>query len=68
MTKTMHVDLKAGDHVIVGNAKIRLEKKSGQVARLVIEADDTTVIQNPTAARRSALQTSLEQSHGKHPV
>lgn len=62
--KKMHVDLKAGDHVIVGTAKIRLEKKSGQVARLVIETDDATVIQNPTAARRSALQTPLEPTHG----
>ncbi|MFG9301274.1 hypothetical protein [Pseudomonas aeruginosa] len=67
MTKKMSVDLRTGDVLLVGGAAIRLEKKSGQVARLVIEADEGTVIKNPSQARKSALQ-DLEHTHGQHPV
>lgn len=60
MTK-MHVDLKPGQALIVGDAVIRLEKKSGQVARLLIEADPNTQIKPP--ARMSAPE-SVENAHG----
>ncbi len=54
MTK-LHVDLKLGQVLVVGGAVIRLEKKSGQVARLLIEAAPDTPIKPPT--RMSAPQT-----------
>ena len=60
MTK-MHVDLKPGQALIVGNSVIRLEKKSGQVARLLIEADPDTPIKPP--ARTSAPEP-VENTHG----
>lgn len=60
MTK-MHVDLKPGQVLIVGGAAIRLEKKSGQVARLMIEAAPDTQIKPP--ARMSAPEP-LENTHG----
>jgi len=60
MTK-MHVDLKPGQALIVGDAVIRLEKKSGQVARLLIEATLDTPIKPP--ARMSAPE-SVENTHG----
>ena len=60
MTK-MHVDLKPGQALIVGDAVIRLEKKSGQVARLLIEAAPDTPIKPP--ARMSAPE-SVEKTHG----
>lgn len=60
MTK-MHVDLKPGQVLIVGGAAIRLEKKSGQVARLLIEAAPDTQIKPP--ARMSAPEP-LENTHG----
>ena len=60
MTK-MHVDLKPGQALIVGDAVIRLEKKSGQVARLLIEAAPDTQIKPP--ARMSAPEP-LENTHG----
>ena len=40
--KKMHVDLKLGQVLLIGDAVIRLEKKSGQVARLLIEAAPDT--------------------------
>ena len=60
MTK-MHVDLKPGQALIVGDAVIRLEKKSGQVARLLIEAAPDTQIKPP--ARMSAPEP-VENTHG----
>ena len=60
MTK-MHVDLKPGQALIVGDSVIRLEKKSGQVARLLIEAAPDTPIKPP--ARASAPEP-VENTHG----
>ena len=57
----MHVDLKPGQALIVGDAVIRLEKKSGQVARLLIEAAPDTQIKPP--ARASAPEP-VENTHG----
>lgn len=63
MTK-FTTDLRVGECLIIGNATVRLEKKSGQVARLVVTADAGTPIINPqdrrsiaSTARKSALQT-----------
>ena len=64
MTK-MHVDLKPGQVLIVGGAAIRLEKKSGQVARLLVEAAPDTQIKPP--ARMSAPEP-VENTHGEHAV
>lgn len=47
MSKKMSVDLKVGEVLLIDGTAIRLEKKSGQVARLQISADEGTVIQNP---------------------
>ena len=60
MTK-LHVDLKLGQVLIIGDTAIRLEKKSGQVARLLIEATPGTPIKPP--ARMSAPE-SVENTHG----
>lgn len=68
--KKMHVDLKAGETMTIAGARVRLERKSGQAARLVVEADEATPIQTPgdlrkaaDPARRSALHET-EQAHG----
>lgn len=56
-------DLRVGECLIIGDATVRLEKKSGQVARLVVTAGSDTPIINPqdrrtnaSTARKSALQ------------
>lgn len=59
--KKMHVDLKLGQVLLIGDAVIRLEKKSGQVARLLIEAAPDTQIKPP--ARMSAPEP-VENTHG----
>lgn len=59
--KKMHVDLKLGQVLLIGDTVIRLEKKSGQVARLLIEADPDTPIKPP--ARMSAPEP-VENTHG----
>ena len=66
MTK-LTVDIKVGETLTVGTTTIRLEKKSGQLARLVIQADNNTPITTPKAARMSVLQDPLEiNTHGKY--
>lgn len=63
MTK-MHVDLRRGEVLTIGTTTVRLEKKSGQVARLVIEADESTPIKTKTA--RMSASRDTEQTHGEH--
>lgn len=63
MTTKMHVDLKVGETLMIGSASVRLEKKSGQMARLVIEAEQDTKIKHP--ARMSASPAEqVENTHG----
>lgn len=56
----MTVDLKVGETLTIGAATVRLEKKSGQVARLLIEAAPDTQIKPP--ARMSAPEP-VENTH-----
>lgn len=59
----MHVDLRCGETLTIGEARVRLERKSGQVARLVIEADRSIPIH--TTARKSVSQAK-EPPNGQH--
>ena len=69
MKTKLTVDLKVNETLMVGSTAIRLEKKSGQIARLVVSAEPQTVITTPNAARMSALQDPLEQkTHGQYPL
>lgn len=56
----MTVDLKVGETLTIGAATVRLEKKSGQVARLLVEAAPDTKIKPP--ARMSAPEP-VENTH-----
>ena len=67
----MFIELKVGEVLIIGTTQVRLEKKSGQVARLAIVADKSTVIDTPkprrdatTKARMSALHIETGANHG----
>lgn len=55
--KTFKTELKPGESLTIGDTVVRVEKKSGQICRLVIEANENTRITIPHAARKSALQT-----------
>ena len=56
----MTVDLKVGETLTIGEATVRLEQKSGQLARLVIVAAPDTQIKPP--ARMSAPEP-VENTH-----
>jgi len=54
----LSVDLRVGETLTIGGALVRLEKKSGQLARLTIEADESVAIKPPgrSRANKSATQ------------
>lgn len=57
------VDLRTKETLTIGEARVRLERKYGQIARLVIEAPAETRIVLPTP-RTGASATRHTQSHG----
>ena len=63
MKTKLAVDLKVGETLTIGSTTIRLEKKSGQIARLVVSADKQTTITTPNVARMSALKTTGAGPH-----
>ena len=59
MKTKLAVDLKVGETLTIGSTTIRLEKKSGQTARLVVCAEKQTA--------RAAGVTRYEEIKAKHP-
>jgi len=58
------IDLKTEDTLYIGYAKVKLLKKSGQLARICIEADNHIEIKHE---RMSASDSDKEnEAHGKH--
>lgn len=45
--KTLHVDLKVGETMTIGSARVRLEEKSGKRARLSVTAPPSLAIELP---------------------
>lgn len=60
----MSIDLKVGETLTIGGATVRLAKKSGQLARLVVTAAPDTQIKLP--ARMSALPANAQESTHAH--
>ena len=76
-TTKFHIELAAGQSITVGDTTVTLQHKSGQRARLLVQAPaDTPVthpgrnpISNPSAHEcASSPETGKEQSHGQYPV
>lgn len=68
-TSTMHVDLRPGQYMQVGDVLITLAKKDGQRARLTIQAPRDLPIKRPsltTSAQECASFPQKEHSNGKH--
>lgn len=73
-----HIELAAGQSITVGDTTVMLQHKSGQRARLLVQAPaDTTVThpgRNPISnlsaqeCASSPQRGSKEQAHGQHPV
>lgn len=62
------VDLKVGETLTIGTATVRMEKKSGQQARLVITAGEDTKIIPPNQRHTNAKETRMSafQQPGAH--
>lgn len=43
----LKIDLRPGESLKIGNATVKLVKKSGQLASLVVEADRSVLIEGP---------------------
>ena len=54
------IDLKVGETLTIGTATVRLEKKSGQQARLIITADEGIKIKAPNSRRDPAHESAFE--------
>lgn len=67
-TGNLSVDLRIGETLYVGDARIRLERKDGRRARLLVQAPRTTKIQTPpkpcAQECASTPSTGKEQAHG----
>lgn len=42
------IDVRVGQHLMIGNTRVTVEKKAGQLARLRVVADNDILIRRPT--------------------
>lgn len=69
--KTMHIDLRVGQSLRLGDAVVTLQGKSGRMARLTVRAPEAVQVrQQPGAQECASLpqRGNKEQAHGQHPV
>lgn len=63
------VDVRVGEKLIIGDTVVSLASKSGQLARLVVEARPDIKIITPKKQRMSAEPLKKEEgTHGEHPI
>lgn len=56
------VDLRTNETLTIGEARVRLERKSGQLARLVIEAPANTRVSLPARPTHESAEQALQGS------
>ena len=69
--KTMHIDLRVGESLRLGDAILTLKEKSGRLARLTVRAPGAVQVRQQPGAQECASSPqrgSKEQAHGQHPV
>ena len=69
--KTMHIDLRVGESLRLGDAVLTLKEKSGRLARLTVRAPGAVQVRQQPSAQECASSPqrgSKEQAHGQHPV
>ena len=65
--KTMHIDLRVGQSLRVGDAVLTLKEKSGRLARLTVRAPGAVQVRQQPGAQECASSPqrgSKEQAHG----
>ena len=69
--KTMHIDLRVGESLRLGDAVLTLKEKSGRMARFTVRAPGAVQVRQQPRAQEcvsSPHRGSKEQAHGQHPV
>lgn len=69
--KTMHIDLRVGQSLRLGDAVVTLKEKSGRMARLTVRAPEAVQVRQQPGAQECASSPhwgSKEQAHGQHSV
>ena len=69
--KTMHIDLRVGESLRLGDAVLTLKEKSGRLARLTVRAPGAVQVRQQPSAQECASSPhrgSKEQAHGQHSV
>lgn len=73
----IHIEVRAGESFAIGGATVTLEHKSGQRARLLVQAESCTPVSlpgrkpttNPSAQEcASSAGKAKEHTHGQYPV
>ena len=65
--KTMHIDLRVGQSLRLGDAVLTLQEKSGRMARLTVRAPEAVQVRQQPSAQECASSPhwgSKEQAHG----
>lgn len=63
----LHIDVRLGESIQIGDATVTLEKKTGRMARLKIDADKSIKITRPSAgdsAQECAPKLTEHTNHG----
>jgi hypothetical protein len=68
VNRLLHIDLRVGETLRVGEALLTLAAKSGQRARLTVCAPRSITITPHCAQECAPLPDAKEHSHGKHPL
>ena len=69
--KTMHIDLRVGQSLRLGDAVVTLQGKSGRMARVTVRAPEAVQVRQQPGAQECAptpQRGSKEQAHGQHSV
>ena len=63
--KTMHIDLRVGESLRLGDAILTLKEKSGRLARLTVRAPGAVQVRQQPGAQEcaSSPETGKEQAH-----
>lgn len=61
--KTMHIDLRVGQSLRLGDAVVTLQEKSGRMARLTVRAPEAVQVRQQPSAQECASQPDKGKEH-----
>ena len=61
--KTMHIDLRVGQSLRLGDAVLTLQEKSGRMARLTVRAPEAVQVRQQPGAQECASSPELGKEH-----